>query len=123
MVACCGIEAENNPVLDFGRSGKQSVTSMFERANRDPVVRAIAALGPMYLMRRALSLRPELRFRDRYSSICEICEDVVTNEAAVAALRGDKDLEVVTELVQILGEDAGAGKPLREAIAADGASV
>ena len=87
LVACCGIEAEHNEVLDFGAVGDSTVVELVERANADPLVSAIAELGPRYLMRRALELDPSLRFRDRYSAICEICEDVTTNHRAVSTLR------------------------------------
>jgi len=46
LVACCGIEAEHNEVLDFGTVGEASVVELGERANAAPLVAAIAELGP-----------------------------------------------------------------------------
>jgi release factor glutamine methyltransferase len=89
LVACCGIEAEHNEVLDFGSLDEASVDELVDRANDDPVVVGIAELGPHHMMERAKQLDPSLRFRRRYSAICEICEDVTTNRQAVAALRSD----------------------------------
>jgi hypothetical protein len=92
LVACCGIEAEGNEVLDFGRRAEAGVTDLVAKANDDPLVLAIATLGPSYLMKRAQQLDPSLKFRPRYSAICEICEDVTTNPGAVAALRANANV-------------------------------
>jgi MoaA/NifB/PqqE/SkfB family radical SAM enzyme len=98
LVACCGIEAEDNEVLDFGDTQEESIDSLIEKANSDEIVAAIASLGPLYLMRRALEIDATLKFRTNYAAICEICEDVVTNPAVVKALRGDSSLrsDVIT---------------------------
>jgi hypothetical protein len=89
LVACCGIEAEGNEVLDFGAVHEASVEELVARANADPVMVGIAKLGPYHMMERARRLDPGLEFRPRYAAICEVCEDVTTNPRAVAALRSD----------------------------------
>jgi hypothetical protein len=107
LVACCGIEAEGNEVLDFGSLDEAGVPELVSRANADPLVLAISTLGPQYLMRRAVEADPSLTFRDRYAAICEVCEDVTTNPQAVAALRrnsgqlwADMTAAVVVQLLQ-----------------------
>lgn len=92
LVACCGIEAEGNDVLDFGGRAESGVTDLVAKANDDPLLLAISVLGPSYLMKRAKQLDPSLKFRPRYSAICEICEDVTTNPGAVAALRANENV-------------------------------
>lgn len=87
FVACCGIEAEDNEVLDFGSITDDHVVDLVGIAVADPLVAAISVLGPKYLMDKAVSLDPSLNFRPRYAAICEICEDVTTNEQAVSVLR------------------------------------
>jgi hypothetical protein len=89
LVACCGIEAEHNEVLDFGSADEASIEELVGRANDDPVMMGIAELGPYHMMERAKKIDPDLGFRPRYAAICEICEDVTTNPRAVAALRSD----------------------------------
>lgn len=111
LVACCGIEAEGNEVLDFGSVAEASVDELVGRANDDPLVVGIAELGPLHLMRRAQEIDPTLEFRPRYSAICEICEDVTTNPRAVAALRSDPaglqaDVAAV-RLLRSLGTEVG----------------
>jgi hypothetical protein len=112
LVACCGIEAEGNEVLDFGRRADASVTDLIARANDDPLVLSIAALGPSYLMKRAQEFDASLTFRPRYSAICEICEDVTTNPQAVAALRANASV-LKTDLAS-----ARIGKLLSDALTA-----
>ncbi len=92
LVACCGIEAEDNEVLDLGELDEAPLAELVTRANSDPLVLAIAQFGPDYLMRRARELDPSLSFRPRYSAICEVCEDVTTNSRAVAMLRENAGL-------------------------------
>jgi hypothetical protein len=92
LVACCGIEAEDNEVLDFGDAQREPIASLVEQTDEDPIVAAIAELGPLHLMRRALQIDPTLTFRSNYAAICEICEDIVTNPSVVQALRGDSSL-------------------------------
>ncbi|HLX47091.1 MAG TPA: radical SAM protein [Streptosporangiaceae bacterium] len=92
LVACCGIEAEGNEVLDFGRRADHDMTSLVAKANDDPLVLAIATLGPSHLMKRAQQFDPSLEFRPAYSAICEICEDVTTSPQAVAALRANANV-------------------------------
>ncbi len=87
FVACCGIEAEGNPVLDLGSLQEQPLIDLVDDANRDPLVGAISVLGPKYLMDRAREWDVGLQFRHRYAAICEICEDVTTNDRAVEVLR------------------------------------
>lgn len=116
LVACCGIEAEGNEVLDFGSIGESSIHELVDRANADPLVVAISVLGPRHLMRRAKAADPDLVFRAQYSAICEICEDVTTNPRAVAVLRANSaglqsDI-VAAQVFRLLGAgDAGRQAP------------
>lgn len=115
LVACCGIEAEGNEVLDFGALGEASVHELVDRANADPLVVAISVLGPRYLMRSAKAAAPDLVFRARYSAICEICEDVTTNPRAVAVLRansaGLQSDVVAAQVLQLLDAGPAGGQP------------
>jgi Radical SAM superfamily/4Fe-4S single cluster domain len=97
LVACCGIEAEDNPVLDFGLLAGTRVIDLIDRANSDPLVSAISVLGPRYLMDKATNLDPRLKFRPRYAAACEICEDVTTNTDAVKVLR-DHSSEICADV-------------------------
>ena len=92
LVACCGIEAEGNEVLDFGRRADHDMTSLVAKANDDPLLLAISALGPSHLMKRAQQFDPSLEFRPKYTAICEICEDVTTSPQAVTALRANANI-------------------------------
>jgi hypothetical protein len=87
LVACCAIETDGNPILDFGDLTTTTAPALLQRANDDVVVNAIALLGPMFLRRFLNRQAPDLPFRQDYSSICELCEHIVRRPGAVEALR------------------------------------
>jgi len=87
LVACCGIEAEHNEVLDFGDATREPLGELVARADDDLVVNAIALRGPLFLKRFVERYAPEVEFRERYASICEICEHVVRRPEVLAVLR------------------------------------
>jgi hypothetical protein len=120
LVACCGIEAEGNEVLDFGHRTDHDMTSLVAKANDDPLLLAISTLGPSHLMKRAQQFDPSLEFRPQYTAICEICEDVTTNARAVAALRANAAvIKGDIEAAKIVRAFAGAtsGQTKEEAVA------
>jgi MoaA/NifB/PqqE/SkfB family radical SAM enzyme len=90
LVSCCGIEASGNEVLDFGDASAETATTLIKKANKDPLVRAISVVGPYRLLHLAYSLDrgKNIKIRERYASVCEACEDLVRQPAAVAILRG-----------------------------------
>lgn len=87
LVACCGIEAEGNAVLDFGRAADHSPAELVARADDNVLVNAIALRGPVYLKRFLQQRVPSLGWRDRYASVCEVCEHIVGRPEAVQALK------------------------------------
>lgn len=87
LVACCGVEAEGNAVLDFGDVGKAGAQVLVEKAEADTIVNAIALLGPKFLQDIVRQLRPDIPFKPRYATVCEICEDIVTRREVVDVLR------------------------------------
>lgn len=88
LVACCGTEAHGNPVLDFGDTTTDpDVAGMVERANADPIVRLIGTVGPYQIMRFMKRRAPQVPFKEAYTSMCEICEDIVHRPEALQALR------------------------------------
>jgi Radical SAM superfamily len=87
LVACCGMEAEHNEVLDFGDAAVTPVNQLVEKADDSVIVNAIALKGPLFLKRFIQERAPDVRFRSRYATICEMCEHIVTTPEAVAVLR------------------------------------
>lgn len=87
LVACCGMEAEGNSVLDFGDLGANDVRSLLDRANDDVLIAAIANLGPAWLLS-LLGAKGLTEHRvSEFSSMCEICEHIVSDAALVSSLR------------------------------------
>ena len=86
LVACCGIEAEGNEILDFGDAQAAGAQTLVERADRSIIINAIALLGPLFLQRFIHRREPSVAFRERYATVCEVCEDVVRRPDAAAAL-------------------------------------
>jgi hypothetical protein len=87
LVACCGMEAENNEVLDFGDVTTATPDDLVTRADDNLIVNAIAFAGPYQLKRFIQGIDPSVPFRDRYGSVCEMCEHIVSRPEAVAVLR------------------------------------
>lgn len=86
LVACCGMEAEGNAVLDFGSASERDFETLLESANDDLVVNAIAYLGPLFLKKFIQTYDSRVNFRPQYASMCELCEDIVTRRETLAAL-------------------------------------
>jgi MoaA/NifB/PqqE/SkfB family radical SAM enzyme len=88
LVACCGIEASGNEVLDFGDTAVYSALELARDANERPMINAISTIGPYRLLQLAKSLdrANTVQVRARYASVCEACEDLVRQPAALAVL-------------------------------------
>ncbi|MDU9139240.1 radical SAM protein [Klebsiella aerogenes] len=93
LVACCGIEANGNEFLDFGDVKNNNAYDLIKDAENRVVIKAIRNFGPYFLMQFVKGFCSEKIFKDKYSSICEICEDVVNIELSKKILR-----ENLTEL-------------------------
>ena len=87
LLACCGFELDVNAVLDLGDVGSAPVRSLQEKALDDPVLKGIIYLGPYYLMTLAKQVAPEIRFKERYGSVCEVCRSIVRSPGAIQVLR------------------------------------
>lgn len=87
LVACCGIEAEGNAVLDFGDATETSAQRLVDAADQSIVVNAIAILGPLFLLRFVQHRAPDVAFRAQYSTVCEVCEDVVRRGETLEVLQ------------------------------------
>lgn len=86
LVACCGIEAEGNSVLDFGDTDGVDVQTLVQKAERSTIVNAIAFLGPAFLQDFVRRVRTDIKFKPRYATVCEICEDIVSRREVVDAI-------------------------------------
>lgn len=86
LLACCGMEAENNAVLDFGDIIDTDLKDLVAKADQSVIVNAIALLGPFFLQEFIKQREPDVRFRAQYATVCEICEDIVSRQETVAAL-------------------------------------
>lgn len=88
LVACCGFELHDNPILDFGDLGTTSVQTLVDRADDDLITNMIALIGPPKIMQLLKQICPdEVSFpRPRYHSYCEACQDLVGIEQNRRAL-------------------------------------
>ena len=81
-------------MLDFGSVRDLDISVRLGQANDDPIVRAIAYLGPVFLKEVLLQVAPKLAFPRHSGSVCEVCRSIVKNPAAVEALRRNANLFV-----------------------------
>jgi organic radical activating enzyme len=93
LLACCGFELEGNAVLDFGKiEDSKEVDVALNQASNNLLVAAISLIGPKFLMDTAKVQNKDLMFKEQYTSICEICEDVVTRHDVIEALYERSDI-------------------------------
>jgi len=57
-------------------------------------VRSAPYLGPVFLKEVVEHVAPEVKFPERFGSVCEVCRSVVKNPTAVEALRRNANLFV-----------------------------
>jgi organic radical activating enzyme len=79
LLSCCGFEVAGNEVLDIGDLHHESLDRLLSRADNDLALNAIALNGPFRLMDSMKEQQPDLPFRNRYSSVCELCQHMVTD--------------------------------------------
>lgn len=108
LLACCGFELEDNPMLDYGDLAEHDLVDLVDLADADMVTNAIALLGPPTLKKVLEEICPdEVSFpRPVYRGICEVCTDLVTVEKNRRALI--RHLDVLAPLILRARERAGA---------------
>ncbi|WP_081083634.1 radical SAM/SPASM domain-containing protein [Propionibacterium freudenreichii] len=89
--ACCGIRVTRNRVLSIGKVFEENLRDVYLRATSDLLMRAIHVLGPGWLLKFAAGLDDTVRVRDKYANICEMCEDLTTQENAIETLKNHAD--------------------------------
>jgi len=94
---CCGIECENNDILDLGDMSAGNIHSLLFRANDNIVLNALILLGPLFIRNFIQNKCKDVGFLNSYTTVCQICEDVVKNPRAKEILR-----ENYSELVQYI---------------------
>lgn len=87
--ACCGIPADNNPILDLGDANKEKVKTIFNRASKDVFLNAIHYLGPLWLCK-FVEEHSKIRFSRNFCGVCEICSALTNNKKAVQVLRDNE---------------------------------
>jgi hypothetical protein len=78
LVASCGFEVEDSEVLDFGDANTTPLHALVKRARSNVLLNAIASKGPRFLKQFIHALDPGIPFRNRYASVCEMCEHIMT---------------------------------------------
>lgn len=78
LLTCCGFEVAGNEVLDLGDLHEHSMTELLDKADNDLLLNLIALDGPYKIMDFLKESVPDLPFRERYSSFCELCQHIVT---------------------------------------------
>ncbi len=107
VVACCGINTEGNSVLDLGDLSKESLADILNRAADSVIINAIAQAGPYCLRMFVQEKDPTVQFKEKYTSVCEICEDVTTNPRAMEIIRANiNELYVVMKGYKKVVDDA-----------------
>jgi len=80
LLSCCGFEVAGNDVLDIGDLREKSLEELLRTADNDLPLNMIALDGPYRIMDFLKEQEPDLPFREKYSSFCELCQHMVTDE-------------------------------------------
>jgi len=105
--ACCGVEASGNPILDLGDLNVESITDVAERAADSIILNAIHEVGPYRMMMYAKYKDPSIVWKEKYFSMCEMCNDMTTNPKAVKVLRENvRDLFNMISYMRKLNREA-----------------
>ncbi|WP_290737591.1 radical SAM protein [Fibrobacter sp. UBA3718] len=89
--ACCGFECGDGSALDIGDLSKATMNSIVKKAEKNIVIQAIKYLGPLQLKDCLASIDPDIEFKNKYTCVCALCEDIVKNERALATIKSHKD--------------------------------
>ena len=81
---CCSQYTFEIPRLRVGKIGETTIGEVLRRMNRDPVLDIIRRCGVSWLAEKAKDLGVPLR--DKYSSPCELCRDLLCDEALMEKL-------------------------------------
>ncbi len=87
--ACCGIPADNNPILDLGDANKEKVKTIFNRASKNVFLNAIYYLGPLWLCK-FVEEHSKIRFSKELCGVCEICSALTNNKKAIQVLHDNE---------------------------------
>jgi hypothetical protein len=115
LVSCCGFDVAGNEILDVGDVTTHSVAELLDKADQDLPLNWIALEGPYAIMDFLRNLRPDLPFRERYGSYCELCEHIVTDPI----IRKCFDQGMVRRVFAVLDRRAGLRQAAEEAVAFD----
>lgn len=88
---CCGARPDTMSGLLPARLDEASYGEQTRRLGEDPLVRALATLGPAYLHQLVARAGVPVRTRSSYTNMCEVCEDLARDPQACAALWGMRD--------------------------------
>ncbi len=93
VYACCGpargSRSASSPLI-LGNTNAESLDAIFHRAVRDPLLEALATVGPnalFQMVRNDPSLAGVLPIRPQYTGVCEMCLDMNEVPAVVERLR------------------------------------
>ncbi|MFT4954887.1 MAG: hypothetical protein ACI8U3_001261 [Brevundimonas sp.] len=80
LLSCCGVEANRNPLLDFGVVEEDgSVEKMLRERSEDLFSSAFSVIGPVGMARVLRDNDENSGIHERYTSVCQVCEHITTD--------------------------------------------
>lgn len=90
--ACCGISTEGNPILNLGFAEDVLGDPEFQvEGFQGLILRAIQTVGPAYLYHMASESASGIS-KMRARNVCEVCEELTTNNDLLNSLRDKADI-------------------------------
>jgi len=110
VYGCCGpsrsSKSPTSPLI-LGNTNDESLETIFHRACRDPLLEAIATIGPhalFNLIKNDPAMQDVLPVRSTYTGICELCLDMSDVPAVVEKLRariGDPEINTLIAAIRL----------------------
>lgn len=79
VTACCGVMVREDSLLTIGNWRRNSLKEILEESNEDIILNWIKHLGLSDMKKWLKDKDPSINFKEKYSSICDLCADIMYN--------------------------------------------
>ena len=98
--------------MELGSLSEESAVDILQRAADSVLLNAIHHMGPLWLCRFVSAVEPSITFRGNFHSVCEVCEALTTNHAAISVLR--EHYAEIAEQIMACEERAAAEAQIKQ---------
>lgn len=104
LTACCGVMVREDSLLTIGNWRKSSLKTILEAADQDVILNWIKYVGLKDMRQWLQAKDPSLHFRDTYTNICDLCQELMYNDRCqelLVAHAAERQRDVVTHRLAV----------------------